>query len=91
MPIYANGRTGGRSGESSADVVKRISEAIMENGRIGDLSRFSAADMVYVRIAMKGIADSSVNRIFSLDMLTGVDIGRVTDIVETVRHLAVEE
>jgi len=83
MPIYINGNTAGRPAERPAVIIKRILEAISESGRIGDLSRFSESDMAYVRTAMAEIADKSVKRIFSRDLMSGIDINRVVDVFET--------
>lgn len=91
MPVFRNGKHAGAGKAPSAEeIIKRILGAIRESGKVGDLSRFSAEDMKYVKLALSRIAEESVTRIFVTDLLDGVNMDKVIDVYEVARHHHVE-
>ena len=80
MPLYVNGSPAASGKVRMVDVGEKIAAAIMENGgRIGDVSRYSESEMVFVRNAMREIAMKEVDRIMVMDWLSDIDIWKVVD------------
>jgi len=82
MPLYVNGS---KSGSSPArieyvNVGDKIAAMIKENnGRIGDLSRYTAVEMEFIFEAMREIAVSHVARMAGIGWLDGIDMSKVID------------
>jgi hypothetical protein len=82
MPLYVNGS---KSGADSTKVEyvnlgDKIASMIRENnGRIGDLSRYTAIEMEFIIDAMREIASAHVVRMSGIDWLYGIDISKVVD------------
>ena len=84
MPLYVNGSPAGAGNVRLVDVGEKIAAAIRENGgRVGDLSKYTEEEMVFVRSAMKELAAEAISRFIDKDWLSGVDIWKVVDECET--------
>jgi hypothetical protein len=87
VPLYVNG-SAAKDIVEVVDVSEKIASAIRENnGRLGDLSKYTESEMKFVIIAMREIAKKSVLRLAgNYEWMNGVDIGRVVDNYEVFPH-----